>query len=107
MTDDSKGLETPGGQKYRMVQLSSWSIGIIVEGADNLSLTVITQGDGGTKTIAETTLGNIVKYGVALLNEGLGLLTGQCSVQNSLQVTTDPDGKITGWQVASTVVCPD
>jgi hypothetical protein len=107
MPDDSKELETTEGQKYRVVQLSSWSTGLIVEGADNLSLTVITQGGGDTKTIAEATLGDVVKYGVALVNEGLGLLTGRCSVQDTLQVTTDSDGKITGWQVVSTVVCPD
>ena len=102
-------LETRDGTKYHVVRRTDRLAAVIIEGAEELDFTLVSEGGGGFETIEKGVIDTLVDWGAAALKLGKKLLTGGCYTQNTQTATFDPKtGNMTGFTNTTTVVCsPD
>ena len=103
----TRSLETRKGTRYRIVRRSDWVSSVLVEGADGLDFTLVSDGGGGGfETIEKGVIDTLVDWGKAALDLGAKLLKGDCYLQNKQTATFDPKtGNMTGFTNTTSIVC--
>jgi hypothetical protein len=102
----TKTLETKHGQKYHVVRRTNVLASVIVEGADELDFTLVSDGGGGLHTIEKGAIDTLVGWGADALKLGLKLMTGECKLVNHQEATFDPTtGNMTGFSNTTSLQC--
>jgi hypothetical protein len=102
----TRQLETADGLRYRVIRRSPFSASIIIEGVDDLDLTMLTEGGAEIETMQKSTVDKIVGWGKAAWDFAKGVLAGNCYIQNTQTATFDPaTGNMTGFTNVTQVVC--
>lgn len=101
----SRSLKTRDGDQYRVVQISPRSAVVIVEGSEDLELTLTTE-SGDIFTVEKSVVDKIIDYGVKAAKLGAKLISGKCYLKNKQVATFDPKtGNMTGFKNETWVVC--
>lgn len=101
-------LETEDGQKYHVVRRTNWLASVVVDGAEDLDVTLEVTDGGGVEVIEKSVIDTVLGWVGTAIKVGKKLLSGQCYTKNHVKITFGPNGNITSYENTTEIVCaPD